>query len=320
MNKKLLILLTGLFISGFSGLKGQVDFNIYADTNHIRIGEQVSVKLVLINHEEKSPEVTWPLSTDTLSKSIEVLELLPVDTQKYSEETIYTQQWNITSFDTGMQVVPSFQVVINGEERETEPFFIHVETVKVDTTQAIKDIKGVEDVPISILEWMKYHWKWFAAVAVLLILIFGVYLIIKNKNKVLDVEVKSNEPEIPPYDYALQRLQKLKEGKWLEQGDVKYYHASISEILREYLENAYDVPALEQTTREILRAIKVTSIESIPQKQLNRILVLSDLVKYAKEKPTAEENAEIFKLATAFIHSTKPVEEPKKSVEEEHEA
>jgi hypothetical protein len=319
MDKRVIILFISLFITGLSELSGQVDLSFYADTNQIRIGEQISVKLVLISHGEDSPEVSWPFAMDTLSKSIEVLELFPVDTQRYEEETIYTQQWNLTSFDTGFQSIPPFEVIINGEERETDPFSIQVLSVKVDTTQAIKDIKGVEDVPISIFEWLQYHWKWVAGLAILGILIFGVYLIIKNKNKNLDLDVQPLAPLIPPHQLALEKLQKLKDGKWWQQGDVKYYHATISEILREYLEDAYYFPALEQTTREVLRSIKSTSIDDLQQKQLKRILVLSDLVKYAKEKPIAEENKEMYDLAVAFVKKTMPIEKDDK-VEVKNEA
>lgn len=290
-----------------SNTQGQVDLRMYADTNHIRIGEQVNVKLVLINHSEESPEVTWPFAMDTLSKGIEVLELLPVDTQKYEEETIFTQEWHLTSFDTGFQEVPAFEIIVNGEEQETEPFLIQVETVKIDTTQAIKDIKGVQDVPISVFEWMKYHWKWFAGLAILLILLFGIYLIIKNKNKELIFADKPKAPAIPPHIFALERLEKLKEGKWWQQGDVKHYHASISEIIREYLEYGYDFPALEQTTREVMRSITLTTVDKEQQVHLKRMLVLSDLVKYAKEKPTSEDNKDMMLLAIEFIDKTKPI-------------
>ena len=301
-------------------LKAQTDFKMYTDTNHIRIGEQINVKLVVINHSDQSPEITWPFAMDTLSQSIEILELMPVDTQSYEEETIYSQQWHLTSFDTGYQVIPPFEIIINGKEIESDPFEILVETVAIDTTQAIKAIKGVEDVPISILEWVKYHWKWFAGFAVLAILIFGIYLIIKNKNKELILPEKPKEPEIPPYDFALQRLNKLKEGKWWQQGDVKYYHAGISEILREYLEHEFDFPALEQTTREVMRSIRLTSIEQSDQKHLHKILLLSDLVKYAKEKPLAEENEDMMKLALAFVKNSKQEEEMLSKEETSNEA
>lgn len=316
MNKRVLFLSISLFLLSLSTIEGQVDLRQFVDTNHIRIGEQVSINLVLISHSDKSLEVTWPFATDTLSENIEIINVFPVDTQKYEDEIIFTQLWHVTSFDTGFQEVPPFEVIIDGIGRETDSFLIKVETVEVDTTQAIRDIKGVEDVPISIFEWIKYHWKWFAAFAVLAILVFGIYLIIKNKNKEL-VFKKPKAPSIPHHQHALERLDKLKEGKWWQQGDVKHYHASISEILREYLEHQYEFPALEQTTREVMRSLRLTSIDAAQQKHINRILLLSDLVKYAKEKPLSDENKEMILLAANFIHETKPEEAQEIEKEEE---
>lgn len=307
LDKRIVILLIGFLFVHSTVIKAQpdADVSMYVDTNHIRIGEMIDVKLIVINHSDENLEITWPYAMDTLSKSIEVIQLLPVDTQKYEEETLFVQEWQLTSFDSGQQFIPPFEIIINGTERQTDPYMIQVEMVKVDTTLAIKDIKGVQDVPISVFEWIRYHWKWFAGFAVLAILVFGIYLIIKNKNKELDLGEKEEIPLIPPYELAVQKLKKLQDGKWWQQGDVKYYHASISEILREYLENEFDFPALEQTTREVMRSIRLTGVDNLQQKHLNRILVLSDLVKYAKEKPLAEENEEMMKLALEFVNKTK---------------
>jgi hypothetical protein len=308
IDKRVLFLLITLVFTNLSLLKAQIDVSMFVDTNHIRIGEQIDVKLIIINHTEDKLEITWPFAMDTLSKSIEVIELLPVDTQKYEEETLFIQEWQLTSFDTGFHYIPPFEIIINGDQKVTDPYLIQVETVAIDTTLAIKDIKGVQDVPISILEWIEYHWKWFAGLAVLGILIFGIYIIIKNKNKELDLSEQQVLPLIPPFQLAIERLEKLRDGKWWQQGDVKYYHAAISEILREYLEHEYDFPALEQTTREVMRSIRLTPIESGQQKHLNRILLLSDLVKYAKEKPLAKENEEMLELALEFVQKTKVIQ------------
>lgn len=317
IDKHVIATVLSIFFFALSTTNGQVDVTLLADTNHIRIGEQIGVQLVVINHSDKTPDIVWPFALDTLSKAIEIINVLPIDTQAFDDETIFMQQWYITSFDTGYHDVPSFEFVIDGEERKTDPFLIQVETVKVDTTQAIKVIKGVENAPISIFEWIKHHWKWFAAISVLLILLFGVYLIIKNKNKDLKLQSKPAKPVIPPFEFAIQRLGKLKEGKWWQNGDVKYYHSEISEILREYLEHEFEFPALEQTTREVMRSIRLTSIESKQQKHLNRILLLSDLVKYAKEKPLAKENEEMMTIALEFLESTKPLEMVKTEDKEE---
>jgi hypothetical protein len=223
----------------------------------------------------------------------------------------------VTSFDSGQHVVPPFQLVINGEEYETEPFLIHVETMEVDTTMAIKSIKNVEGVPISFLDWIKYHWQLFAGLGVLAILVFGVYLILKKRKKVKSTPIKKAAPVIPPYVTALKRLDKLKKEKYWQSDEIKKHHSEISEILREYLEFQFAFPALEQTTGEVMQSVRLTEINDEQQKHLRRMLMLSDLVKYAKEKPGNEENLEMLNLATEFVNANKPVEEPIDKTEKE---
>lgn len=309
VEKHVFVTLLSIFFFALPFANGQVDVTLRTDTNHIRIGEQIGIKLLVIDHSNNTPEIIWPFAVDTLSKSIEIIDVLPIDTQIFDEETILMQQWYITSFDTGFHTIPAFEFVVDGEEKKTDPFLIQVETVKVDTTQAIRVIKGVEDAPISIFEWVKHHWKWFAGLSILLILLFGIYLIIKNKNKELKLPTKPPKPIIPPFQFAMKRLTKLEEGRWWQNGDVKYYHSEISEILREYLEHEFEFNALEQTTREVMRSIRLTSIDKTQQKHLNRLLLLSDLVKYAKEKPLASENEGMMTLAIEFLKVTKPIEE-----------
>jgi len=313
--------IVGLFVILFtvSNIQAQTQLEIIPDTNHIRIGEQVNLSIVVKANQGDVTEITWPIVSDTLTEQIDVVKVLPVDTLSEAGINLFTQNWIITSFDSGQQVIPPFELVINGEETETDPFLLQVETIKVDTTQAIKNIKGVQGVPISFLDWIKYHWQWFAGLGVMAILIFGIFLILRNRKKELKVPVKKAAPTIPPFITALKRLNNLKESKIWQQGEVKKHHSEISEILREYLEFQFAFPALEQTTGEVMQAVRLTEISSGQQKQLRRMLMLSDLVKYAKEKPGNDENLEMLNLAIEFVNVTKPVEEKVEKVKQEQE-
>lgn len=305
-----------IFYAG-TNIQGQTQLEIIPDTNQIRIGEQVNLSIVVKANQGDVTEITWPIVSDTLTEQIDVVKVLPVDTLSEAGINLFTQKWIVTSFDTGQQVIPPFELVINGEEKETDPFLLQVETMEVDTTQAIKSIKGVQGVPISFLDWIKYHWQWFAGLGVMAILIFGIYLILRNRKKELKVPAKKIVPSIPPYITALKRLNKLSESKLWKQGEVKKHHSEISEILREYLEFQFDFPALEQTTAEVMQAIRLTEIDDGQQKKLRRMLMLSDLVKYAKEKPGDAENLEMINLALEFVNTTKPVEEKVEKVKPE---
>ena len=319
MNTKKQFYIIGLFVwllSG-TGLFAQVQLELIPDTNSIRIGEQINLSIVVKTNQNDSTEITWPIASDTLSGQIDVVSVEPVDTTENNGLNYYIQQWIVTSFDSGQHVIPEFQLVINGDEYETDPFMIHVETMEVDTTQAIKNIKSVESVPISFMDWIKYHWQLFAGLGVLAILVFGVYLILKKRKKVKFAPIEKLAPKIPPFVTAINRLNKLKKAKYWQHDEIKKHHSKISEILREYLEYQYAFPALEQTTGEVMHAVRLTEISSGQQKHLRRILMLSDLVKYAKEKPGHEENLEMLNIATDFVNATKPEEEEIEKIEKE---
>jgi hypothetical protein len=324
LNKKNQLYSIGLLVwlLSFTGVNAQTRLELIPDTNAIRIGEQINLDIVVSANQNDTNEITWPIAADTLTGKIDVVIVNPVDTLDNAGLKQFTQQWVVTSFDSGQHVVPPFQLVINGEEFETEPFLIHVETMEVDTTQAIKSIKNVEGVPISFLDWIKYHWQLFAGLGVLAILVFGVYIILKKRKKVISAPVVKPAPIIPPHITALKRLDELQKAKYWQQDEIKKHHSEISEILREYLEFQFAFPALEQTTEEVMQAIRLTEISSEQQKRLRRMLMLSDLVKYAKEKPGREENIEMLDLATVFVNESKPADEPidNKEKEEGNEA
>jgi hypothetical protein len=94
------------------------------------------------------------------------------------------------------------------------------------------------------------------------------------------------------------------------------HHSAISEIIREYIEKRYQVHALENTTDEIMQSLRFHSIEPNLLAKLNQVLVLSDLVKFAKEKPLANENEMSLMNAVEFVKETKEIiEETKDNAE-----
>ena len=79
---------------------------------------------------------------------------------------------------------------------------------------------------------------------------------------------------------------------------------ALAEIIRRYIENRVNFPALDLTTYEILNIITalIKKEESI---SLKNILEISDLVKFAKKIPDQIENVKNLNLATDFVKKTK---------------
>lgn len=311
MTKLLYIL---VFIFGSLGLSAQtVDVNASIDTNFLLIGEQTQIELrVQYRIDGKAVDVKFPALTDTINEFIEIVYTSPIDTI-YPDATDLslieqTQKITITSFDSGSYVIPYFEFQINQNLFQTGSLQIEVMPMEVDTANAIFDIRGPIEEPFSIIDWAKEHWLWIAIV--LAILISGIILIfyLKNRPEKFEEEIKVI---IPPHVIGLQKLQKLKDDQLWQAGKVKMHHSEISEIIREYIEKRYQVNALENTTDEIMQSLRFHNIAPNLLAKLNQVLVLADLVKFAKQKPLANENEMSLLAAVEFVQETKEIIQPK---------
>ena len=66
---------------------------------------------------------------------------------------------------------------------------------------------------------------------------------------------------------------------------------------------------MEQTTAEILNGFRNVAIDAESKERLRNVLILGDLVKFAKEQPTALENESSMSDTNDFIMGTKRDEE-----------
>lgn len=314
MKKLLYILILFPIAIGSFGLSAQtVDVNASIDTNFLLIGEQTQIELKVQYRLDGDPiSVKFPALTDTISEFIEIVYTSPVDTIYPDKNDLslveQIQKITITSFDSGSYIIPYFEFQINKKLFQTGPLYLDVMSIEVDTAKAIFDIKAPIEEPFSILEWVKENWIWIAIV--LFVLLGGIILIYYFENKTIKV-AKEIKPVIPPYVISLQKLQKLKKDKLWQSGKIKEHHSEISEIIREYIEKRYKINALENTTDEIMQSLRFHSIQPDLLSKLNHILVLSDLVKFAKEKPLDNDNEMSLLNAVEFIKGTKQVIKPK---------
>ncbi len=322
MNKESIfkIFFSGILLLLFStGIHAQgIKATARLDTSSILIGDQVKLELQ-VTHPAKQ-KVTFPAWADSLSK-IELLSLNKKDTLASTDASVITerQSFLITSFDSGHYVIPPFKFTVEGDTgnfSETEALLLSVYAPAVDTTQAIKEIKGPLDVPFSFKELLPYIGWGLLAIIVIGVLI-GLYFRYKKQNKPGEEIIKI--PSRPAHETALEALDELeKEKVWQSQENgVKLYHSRISDIVRIYIEDRYKIPAMELTTDEILNNFKRTSMDAELKEKLRQLLQLSDLVKFAKAQPLPNEHELSLRNAFDFITSTIPAVKPLKKEKEE---
>ncbi|HTW92837.1 MAG TPA: hypothetical protein VMH22_14190 [bacterium] len=111
-----------------------------------------------------------------------------------------------------------------------------------------------------------------------------------------------------PWVEALAALDKVPADDWLASGHFKRYYYTVSEVLKRYLTRRFGFPALDQTTTEILRAMKAAKT---PEREgFGDFFQRADMVKYAKFVPPATEAAEVIATARELVKVTTPKPEP----------
>jgi hypothetical protein len=300
-----------LFIS--FALAQDVKVSAKLENDNIQIGQEAKLILSVSYKVDngKDIRIQFPAIVDTIRKEIEVNNQSKIDTiipdKNKPFEFVQTKTLYITSFDSGYWAIPPFAFTVNNDTTPllTEALLFHVGSVQVDTTAAIKDIKPPFDESYSFIDWLKdnkYLVMGVALAIVLLIIAYKQYRkYLRNKKNVVVVE----KPIIPAHIIAIEKLEKLRNQKLWQEGRLKLYHSELSEIIREYIELRYRIQALEQTTEEILFSFKSIAVDDDSLGKLRQLLVLADLVKFAKEQPLPNENEISISNAFDFVNGTK---------------
>ncbi len=280
-------------------------FKSEISADSILIGDQVD--LTINATVPKNYEVEFPFFADTIVTGVEVVGQPSIDTlQNKSGEIKYTYNLKLTSFDEGSYRIPKFKIPFTDgtskDTAETSSIWFLVNTIPPDSTVAtIYDIKGPIEEPLTFAEVAP--WVGGGLLAVALIALLVLYLIKRKKGEPLFFPAK---PAEPPHVVALRELNKIKEQKLWNTDKHKHFHSVLTQIIRDYIEGRYGVPAMEQTTDETIRNLKnYGEIDSKLLGDLQENLSLADLVKFAKFTPEISENETSLKFGFRFVNDTK---------------
>lgn len=294
MKKLLFYILLIVSTIGFAQ-KSMVKAEI--DTTNIRIGEQFQLKISV----EETENVIIP---KLQLKGLEVIDSTKVDTIKNS----LIRKYILTGFDSGAFYIPQQQIFVKNQAYLTDSLLVNVATVAVDTTKVKKfPIKSIKTEPYTFDDFKIYI---YIILAILAIIAFWIYWFVIRKRKI-EEEVPTYRT-LPPYEEAIYRLNELDEKLLWQNNKVKEYYSELTQIVRGYIERELKVPALENTTDEVLEMLRdfkkaetiATSQETLDK--LKDLLREADLVKFAKSKPLAPEIEDDRKDAEHIIGNLKP--------------
>ena len=277
-----------LFFLISTSLFAQKQVETKIDVTRNKIGAQFN--LTLKTNVDTLSKVVFPTSKNF--GKMEVIRSYIIDTIKLGDRYELIKKYGITQFDSGKYVIPSLKVLINNKAFATDSLLVEVYNVQVDTLkQKLFDIKPIVEVPYEL----SYFWQY----VLIILLVIGIgaliyWLIKKYQKKKVEVveELKS------PIERATILLKTLEKKELWQKGAVKEYYSELTDIARNYIEEAIEIPAMESTTSELILALRVASIKkkmtlsAETLENLERVLKQADLVKFAKSKPLDYEIAE----------------------------
>ena len=277
-----------LFFLISASLFAQKQVETKIDVTKNKIGAQFN--LTLKTNVDTLSKVVFPTSKNF--GKMEVIRSYVIDTIKHGDRYELIKKYGVTQFDSGKYVIPSLKVLINNKAFATDSLLVEVSNVQVDTLrQKLFDIKPIVEVPYQL----SYFWQY--VLIILLILGIGalIYWLIKKyqKKKVEEVEELKS-----PIERATILLKTLEKKELWQKGAVKEYYSELTDIARNYIEEAIEIPAMESTTSELILALRAASIKKKMTlsveilENLERVLKQADLVKFAKSKPLDYEIAE----------------------------
>ena len=285
---------------------GEISVKATLEPNEILIGQQSTYKLELI--QPATEKVSWPQFSDTLATNVQILEKLKTDTAKISDGRIsITTEYLVSSYDSGFYYIPEQIFETATEKAFTNPLGLTVNTVPVDeNTDDINAEKNIMSAPFSWIELAR--WSGIGLAAVLIIAIIVLLLMRFVFNKKVTILPETPEVVLPAHVVALQKLEQIKTEKIWQQGQIKQFYTDITDVIREYLENGYQINAMEMTTEEIVALVKKNKDLDEIRIVLKEMLELSDLVKFAKFVPLENDNEKM--VLDAFMIVEKTTKEP----------
>lgn len=250
------------------------------DTTKNKIGAQFTLSLKA--NVGKSSVVNFPKAQNF--GALEVIESYPIDTVKNNDRYELIKKYGLIQFDSGKYVIPQMQVLIDKKPVLTDSIQVEVMSVKVDTLkQKMYDIKPIIAVKSPMGNWWKYLLGFLAFLGLIAL---GYFLWKKYKKPPVKEIVYSS-----PIEKATSLLQLLEKKSFLENGEVKAYYSELTDIARDYIEEAIQIPAKESTTSELIVALRAAAnkkkmkLSKETLEGLEKVLKQADLVKFAKSKP-----------------------------------
>ena len=298
------LLLSGIVLLWVTSVRAQQVQN-FVHIDSLRVGD--TFNYIITAHENKSYDnILFPDSTDFGSDFV-IQDKKRYKKGPYADSLVYKLQF----FGLKDTLIAPVQVkFVSGNDtitRKLLPVPVYFKSEVKDTTNArFKPLK-------PIYEFSRGLWPYIIGLIILLIIGYLAYRYYQKKKMEPKPEPEPEpEPEIfiNPLEELEESLIKLRDDSDLQSRMFKPFYSRLGDTLRQYYERVNQIPALEMTSGELIRALRSDSLDREMMEYTRKVLNQADMVKFAKFTPTLDQAYEDLETATLFLERARHVDGP----------
>lgn len=207
--------------------------------------------------------------------------------------------------------LPGFAYACGGDTAVSD--ILTFKVLPVELSPELGDPADVENLKIHPDEkvvaipskWYDYIPDWWIWV-VLALAVVGLGVVVWLLYKKNGPNIFVHRKPIPPYEMAIESLNKLRAKHLIENGLAKQFYTEATDIWRTYLKGRFDINAMEMTSRQIIAELRGNKEVHLTVDQIEPMLQLSDFVKFAALKPTRDEMEKAYGTIYSFVEATRP--------------
>ncbi len=280
---KIIFITLALFFS-LAGAKSYgeytIKYSLSPSIEKIKLAENF-----IITFEINQNAYSENIKIDTKEKDTEPFEIISIKELSSENAGNKRYEFNIIPFDIGIATFPALSWSFQNKEGKilklkSPPIYINVAPHLKKEDKDVRDIyppfkfSSLSNIIIIFL--------------IICLIIAAIIYLVNKKSAPLIQKIKARK-EKTPYQKALENIRRLKGSGLWEEGKQKKFYIRLSDILRIYIMDEFSITAPLMTTNTLLKHLKTENKDIELLIKVKELLQFSDLVKFAKLKPTSKE-------------------------------
>ncbi len=244
------------------------------DRTTAKLGEQVKLSLVARVPAGAKLKLLPIVSDDFLVTNIEMIEAEKI----MAGEVNY--RVSLRPLALGEIKIPPLELEVSGPGEKREIVVGEPLRLSVSGHLQREEAEGIMDISAPArLAYPAGIWLW-----PLVILVAGIFVFYLWRRRGFEEGGMIVAPIELPEERARRKLATLRDAELADELAMREYYSRLSFVMRDYLGRRFDFSAVERTTSEIKRRLKGLREVVGVEKDIDRLLAGSDLVKFARHR------------------------------------